>query len=189
MIFRKFKNGEEVSFCSVDTPEEALELMIDPMWTNYDEIMAYMKETIYGFQAAMPRKPDGEPGDFWEIKGFASAEDKMPAEVRKVKLPLNQIGDKIWLGQSTIERFQNIFKCRVCDGKGVIDNPDFESCRNEQVRKHHGMKEGDCDHCDREVKSECNKGERISCTNDFCNNGMEMLTFKEFIDRYKEKET
>lgn len=84
MIFRKFKNSEEISFCSVDTPDEALEVLMDPMTTDYEEIMQYMKPTIYGWQAAMPKKPDGEPGDFWELKGFNK--DGTPAEVHKVDL-------------------------------------------------------------------------------------------------------
>ena len=87
MIFRKFKNSEEVSFCNVDTPEEALEFMMDPMVTDYDDIMEKMRPTVYGFHAAMPRKPDGEPGDFWEIKGYASADEKEPIWVRHVELP------------------------------------------------------------------------------------------------------
>lgn len=91
MIFRKRNNSEEISFCNVDTPEEALELMFDPMATDHDEIMEKMVPTLYGFHAAMPRKPDGEPGDFWEIKGYANAEDKEPAEVRHVDSPVSQI--------------------------------------------------------------------------------------------------
>lgn len=87
MIFRKVKNSEEISFCNVDTPEEALELMFDPMATDYEEIMEKMVPTLYGYHAAMGKKSDGEPGDFWEINGFASADDKVPAEVRGTTIP------------------------------------------------------------------------------------------------------
>lgn len=97
MIFRKFKNGEEISFCNVDTPEEALELMFDPYATDHDEIMAKMVPTIYGFQAAMGRKPDGEPGDFWDIKGYANADEVMPVESREVTLPAPQLPQTIAL--------------------------------------------------------------------------------------------
>ncbi|MDD3813240.1 MAG: hypothetical protein PHZ02_01230 [Desulfocapsaceae bacterium] len=91
MIFRQFKNNEEISFCNVDTPEEALELFMDPMSTDYDEIMEHMKPTIYGFMAALGNKPDGEPGDIWDIKAFASAEAKEPMAVRHVKIPIEQL--------------------------------------------------------------------------------------------------
>ena len=91
MIFRKFVNGEEISFCNVDTPEEALETLLDENATDHDEIMEHLRETIYGWQAALGRKKDGEPGDIIEIKGFAGAEDKVPAEVRKVNYPFDQL--------------------------------------------------------------------------------------------------
>lgn len=68
MIFRKFKNSKETSFCNVDTPEEALELMMDPMATNYDEIMEKMVPTLYGFHAMLGKKPDGEQGIFGKSK-------------------------------------------------------------------------------------------------------------------------
>lgn len=91
MIFRKFINSEEISFCNVDTPEEALEILLDENATYYDEVMDKMRETIYGFQAMLGKKHDGEPGDIWEIKGYANADNDMPAEVRKVKLPFGQL--------------------------------------------------------------------------------------------------
>lgn len=91
MIFRKFINSEEISFCNVDTPEEALETLLDENATYYDEVMEKMQETVYGYQAMLGKKPDGEPGDIWEIKGYANAEDDMPAMVRKVKLPVDQL--------------------------------------------------------------------------------------------------
>lgn len=91
MIFRKFINGEEISFCNVDTPEEALEALLDENATYYDEVMEKMKPTIYGYHAALGKKPDGEPGDFWEIKGYASADDEMPTVVRKINPPWDQL--------------------------------------------------------------------------------------------------
>ena len=91
MIFRLFINSEEISFCNVDTPEEALETLLDENATYYDEVMEKIRETIYGYHAALGKKPDGEPGDFWEIKGYANADDAMPAEVRNVKLPFGQL--------------------------------------------------------------------------------------------------
>lgn len=91
MIFRKFINSEEVSFCNVDTPEEALELMLDQYATDYDEIMEHLKETIYGWHAVLGRKESGEPGDIIEIKAFGHADDETPAEIRKVKYPFDQL--------------------------------------------------------------------------------------------------
>lgn len=91
MIFKKFINGEEISFCNVSTPEEALETLLDGNATYYDDVMEKLQPTIYGFQAALGKKPDGEPGDLWEIKGYASADDEMPAEVRKINPPLDQL--------------------------------------------------------------------------------------------------
>ena len=91
MIFRKFINSEEISFCNVDTPEEALEVLLDENATYYDEVMDKMRETVYGYQACLGKKPDNEPGDIWEIKGYANADDDMPAMVRKVKLPVGQL--------------------------------------------------------------------------------------------------
>ncbi len=91
MIFRLFINSEEIGFCNVDTPEEALETLLDENATYYDEVMEKMRPTIYGYHAALEKKPDGEPGDFWEIKGYASADDALPAEVRKVNPPVDQL--------------------------------------------------------------------------------------------------
>lgn len=121
MIFRKFKNSEEISFCNVDTPEDALEFMFDPNTTDYDEIMEKMKPTIYGFHAAMPRKPDGEPGDFWEIKGYANAEDTMPAEARAVKPPVSQISSK---GNERVQYMKELIMQGTNNWEGWIkDNP------------------------------------------------------------------
>lgn len=81
MIYRKFKDGEEISFCNVDTPDEALETMLDPYSTVDAEIIQAIKPTIYGWHATVN-------GTFWEIKGYASAEDKVPAQVRKIIYPI-----------------------------------------------------------------------------------------------------
>lgn len=44
MIFRKFKDGEEISFCNVDTPEDALDTLLDPFAD--DEIREAIEPTI-----------------------------------------------------------------------------------------------------------------------------------------------
>ena len=59
MIFRKFKDGEEISFCNVDTAEDALEVMLDPFAD--DEIREAIEPTIHGFKAVVN-------GHLWEIK-------------------------------------------------------------------------------------------------------------------------
>lgn len=59
MIFRLFKNGEEVSFCNVDTPQEALETLVDPFDLSAPESM---EPTKYGFKGT-------SQGVLWEIKG------------------------------------------------------------------------------------------------------------------------
>ncbi len=91
MIFRLFINSVEQGFCNVDTPEEALETLLDEYATYYDDVMEKIQQTLYGFQAMLGKKEDGEPGDIWEIKGYASAEDDMPAEVRKINPPWDKL--------------------------------------------------------------------------------------------------
>lgn len=88
--------------------------------------MDKIQETIYGYQACLGKKPDNEPGDIWEIKGYANAEDDMPAEVRNVKLPIGQ------LRRAYPELFPApvAMKCPKC-GKGLeLDNADMNLDRN-----------------------------------------------------------
>lgn len=81
MIYRKFKDGEEISFCNVESPQEALETLLDPYSTVDAEIIEAIKPTIYGWHATVN-------GILWEIKGYASAEDEVPAMVRKIIYPI-----------------------------------------------------------------------------------------------------
>jgi len=54
------------------------------------------------------------------------------------------------------------FKCKVCNGTGLIQNPYFEVCAND---KELGVKEGDCNHCPEVVKRACKEGEFTTCHN------------------------
>ena len=59
-----------------------------------------------------------------------------------------------------------IFRCKVCEGSGEVPNPWFEACRDPATREEYGIIEGDCLHCPlRSVRSECQRGEFISCPN------------------------
>jgi len=58
-------------------------------------------------------------------------------------------------------------KCKVCNGTGLIPNPDFEACRSWDWREWTGIKEGDCEHCPDHTRPLCRKGEQIVCYN--CN--------------------
>ena len=59
------------------------------------------------------------------------------------------------------------FKCKVCNGTGLIPNTDFEICRSAEFREWAGIKEGDCEHCPEHFRNLCKKGEQIVCYN--CN--------------------
>lgn len=68
VIFRLFKNGEELSFANVDTLEEAVDLLLDPFAYSdvRDELIT--SEDFY----AMARVS----GNMWEIRG----DQVIPAE-------------------------------------------------------------------------------------------------------------
>ena len=52
------------------------------------------------------------------------------------------------------------FICKVCKGKGLVENPAFEYCvKTKQIQ------DGDCNHCPSFIKEECQKGEQIPCDN------------------------
>jgi len=74
-------------------------------------------------------------------------------------------------------------KCKMCNGTGLIPNPNFEECRRAWV----GVKKGDCEHCPDHTRNLCNKGEKIACYN--CN-GMGYMEIDENlweIEQEKEK--
>ena len=54
------------------------------------------------------------------------------------------------------------FRCRVCNGTGLIQNPYFEVCAKD---KELGVKEGDCRTCPNYIKEQCRKGEFVVCDN------------------------
>lgn len=91
-----------------------------------DEVLEKIQETVYGYQACLGKKQDGEPGDIWEIKGYANAEDDMPAMVRKVKLPIGQ------LRRAYPELFQaqKVTKCPRCGKELEIQKSDTNLDRN-----------------------------------------------------------
>ncbi len=60
MIYKLYKNGEEISFANVDTIEEAADLLLDPY--GYQEVQERLEFTAYYAVAHVN-------GDTWEIKG------------------------------------------------------------------------------------------------------------------------
>ena len=77
------------------------------------------------------------------------------------------------------------FKCKVCNGTGLIPNTDFEICRSAEFREWAGIKEGDCEHCPEHFRNLCKKGEQIVCYN--CNGNGYMEIDENLWEIIKEK--